>query len=86
MDWTCSTEPQMVSGGVNLEKRMFSALLALALGIVWTFFLRCSAPNCWFRVDIEGSEGSKKTVGVDSLSILFNHRSFQKPDPFPLGF
>ena len=23
---------------------------------------------------------------VDSLSILFNHGSFQKPDPFPLGF
>ena len=26
------------------------------------------------------------TVGFDSLSILFNHRSFQKPDPFSLGF
>ena len=25
-------------------------------------------------------------LGVDSLSILFNHRSFQKPDPFSLGF
>ena len=25
-------------------------------------------------------------VGVDCLSILFNHRSFQKPDPFSLGF
>ena len=25
-------------------------------------------------------------LGVDSLSILFNHRSFQKPDPFSVGF
>ena len=25
-------------------------------------------------------------LGVDSLSILFNHRSFQKPDPFSIGF
>ena len=23
------------------------------------------------------------TLGVDSLSILVNHRSFQTPDPFP---
>ena len=26
------------------------------------------------------------TLGGDSLSILFNHRAFQKPDPFSLGF
>ena len=25
-------------------------------------------------------------LGVDSMSILFNHRSFQKPDPFPCIF
>ena len=25
-------------------------------------------------------------LGLDSLSILFNHRSFQKPGPFPLSF
>ena len=23
-------------------------------------------------------------LGVDSFSIIFNHPSFQKPDPFPL--
>ena len=25
-------------------------------------------------------------LGVESSSILFSHRSFQKPDPFPQGF
>ena len=25
-------------------------------------------------------------LSVDSFSILFNHGSFQKPDPFSLGF
>ena len=27
-----------------------------------------------------------KVLGVDSLAILFNHRSFRKPDPFSPGF
>ena len=26
------------------------------------------------------------SLGVDSFSILFNHRSFQKADPFSLGW
>ena len=38
-----------------------------------------SGQNFWFRIPLG-------PLGVDSLSILFNHRSFQKPDPFPLGF
>ena len=30
--------------------------------------------------------GGTSFLGLDSFSILFNHRSFQSPDPFSLGF
>ena len=33
-----------------------------------------------------GEIGTKPLILVDSLSILFNHRSVQKPDPFAQDF
>ena len=39
-------------------------------------FLVLGAHECMLILNI---------LGVDSFSILSDHRSFQKPDPFPLG-
>ena len=32
------------------------------------------------------SRVAPKSLGVDSISVLFNHRSFRRPDPFYPGF
>ena len=40
----------------------------------------------WFLPIQSGREEKQLALGGDSFSILFNHRSFQKPDPFSLGF
>ena len=37
-------------------------------------------------LELFGSGGAWKNYRVDSFPILFNHRSFQKPDLFRLGF
>ena len=51
----------------------------------------CRLGFAWERVRGPSKVWPKKRkhllfLGVDSSSILFNHRSFQKADPFSLGF